>query len=84
MNIFIFEGKRQNRRLISIIVLAVVCIVVYANSLFNGFVYDDYPTIVENPHIQEFAENIPFFFISVPNDSPFHFTNPFPGLCRPI
>jgi len=62
MNIFVFEDKRQHRRLISIIVLAVVCIVVYANSLFNGFVYDDYPTIVENPHIQELAENIPSFF----------------------
>lgn len=62
MNIVISEGDRQDCRLISIIVLAVVCIVVYANSLLGGFVYDDYPTIVENPHIQEFAENLPFFF----------------------
>ncbi|MGD9289981.1 MAG: tetratricopeptide repeat protein, partial [Desulfobacterales bacterium] len=34
----------------------------YANILFNGFVYDDYAIIVENKHIQEPLKNLPALF----------------------
>jgi len=47
-------------RLITIIMAS--SLLVYANTLFNGFVYDDRGTIVENKYITTTLENLPSFF----------------------
>ena len=39
------------------LVLACICLIVYANSLNNPFISDDIPAILENPHILEFQNN---------------------------
>jgi len=39
--------------LLSIALLVLACLIVYYNSLSNGFVYDDYGTIVENKYINQ-------------------------------
>ena len=48
-------------RLKIFLILVVVSSVVYANSINNGFVYDDKTSIIENPYIRE-IKNIPVFF----------------------
>ncbi len=48
--------------LLPIAILALVSLVVYFNSLTNGFVYDDYATIVENKYIQHPGKNLPSLF----------------------
>ncbi len=48
--------------LLPIAILALVSLVVYFNSLTNGFVYDDYATIVENKYIQHPAKSLPSLF----------------------
>jgi tetratricopeptide (TPR) repeat protein len=54
----------ENKQWLHFILLTVLCTLVYFNSLFNGFVYDDIGTIVENKHIQNFWQNLPAFFSS--------------------
>jgi len=44
--------------------LAAVCVIVYFNSLSNGFVFDDRGTIVENKFITNIIANLPSFFNS--------------------
>ncbi len=46
-----------------IVLIIVLCVVVYSNSLKNGFVYDDMDTIVDNSLIRK-TENIGLFFIN--------------------
>ena len=48
--------------LLPVIILALVSLLVYFNSLTNGFVYDDYDTIVENKHIQHPWKSLPSLF----------------------
>ena len=48
--------------LLPIAILALVSLVVYFNSLTNGFVYDDYATIIENKHIQHPGKSLPSLF----------------------
>lgn len=45
-----------------LLILVVVSSVVYANSINNGFVYDDKSSIVDNPYIRDIS-NIPGSFI---------------------
>ncbi|MGB5746671.1 MAG: tetratricopeptide repeat protein [Desulfobacterales bacterium] len=45
-----------------IIILVMVSLVVYFNSLTNGFVYDDYATIVENKYIRHPGKSLPSLF----------------------
>ena len=47
---------------LQMVLLVFFTILLYANALFNGFVYDDYAIIVENKHIQEPLKNLPAFF----------------------
>ena len=54
----------KNKQWLQVAVLVTICVVVYGNSLFNGFVYDDIGTIVENEHIADFWTNLPAFFTS--------------------
>src|SRR4030067_490282 len=44
------------------IIIALLSITVYANSIPNGFVYDDDIFVVENPHIRD-KKNIPASFV---------------------
>jgi tetratricopeptide (TPR) repeat protein len=44
-----------------IFALALVCLAIYANSLSNGFVFDDYAVIVENKHIADLKGSLPAF-----------------------
>jgi len=50
-----------------VLVLMLLCLVVYYNSLSNGFVYDDYGSIVENKYIKQPGK----FFASLFNQSYF-------------
>ena len=49
-------------RLLPVAILVLVSLVVYFNSLTNGFVYDDYKTIVENKYIQHPGKSLPSLF----------------------
>ena len=46
----------------SILLILLAVTLVYANSLSNGFVFDDIGTIVENKYIKDFGRNLPSFF----------------------
>ncbi len=50
----------SRRWLIPLLVIAIVA--TYGNTLSNGFHYDDYHSLVENPNIRDLS-NIPAFFI---------------------
>jgi tetratricopeptide (TPR) repeat protein len=50
------------KQFIPIALLTIVCMLVYFNSLFNGFVFDDIGTIVENKYIADLTGNFPSFF----------------------
>jgi len=45
-----------------IAVLVFISLAVYANSLSNGFVFDDYAVIVENKHLKNLSDSLPAFF----------------------
>ncbi|MCP4590026.1 MAG: DUF1736 domain-containing protein [bacterium] len=47
--------RRPRRHLCSAILLALVCVGVYANSAGNPFQLDDYPLIVEDPRVRDGA-----------------------------
>ena len=55
-------SKMTANHLFPITLLALICIVLYFNSLSNGFVYDDYAVIIENKHIQHPIKSFPSFF----------------------
>jgi hypothetical protein len=46
-------SKAGANHLLSIALLVLLCVIVYYNSLSNGFVYDDFGSIVENKCIQQ-------------------------------
>ena len=48
--------------LLPIAVLVIISLAVYANSLSNGFVFDDYAVIVENKHLKNLSHSLPAFF----------------------
>ena len=54
-------SRGPNRRLWRAASLLLLAAAVYANSLGNSFHYDDFHSIVDNPHIRSLA-NIPEFF----------------------
>jgi tetratricopeptide (TPR) repeat protein len=47
---------------LAVILLVLVCVLVYLNSLSNGFVFDDRGTIVENKYVTSVIEHLPSFF----------------------
>jgi tetratricopeptide (TPR) repeat protein len=55
---------RKAIQFLPIALLAIVCVIVYFNCLFNGFVFDDRGTIVENKYIADILANLPSFFNS--------------------
>ena len=55
---------RKVKQFIPFALLVTVCVIVYFNSLDNGFVFDDRGTIVENKYITSVIENLPSFFNS--------------------
>ena len=59
-NAFAYRFVTGNYMPISILVLTTLA--VYYNSLFNGFVFDDYAVIVENKYIANLSGSLPDFF----------------------
>lgn len=57
-------STRKTKQILAVALPVIVCVVVYFNSLFNGFVFDDRGTIVENKYITSVIENFPSFFNS--------------------
>ena len=52
-----------NKNLLSVLLIALLSIIVYGNTFFNDFVWDDYVFILDKPEIKSFS-NIPQFFLS--------------------
>ena len=55
-------SKVAAAHLFYIAIPVLLSLVVYANSLSNGFVYDDYATIIENKHIGSPLKSLPSLF----------------------
>ena len=55
-------SKVAGTHLFYIAIPVLLSLVVYANSLSNGFVYDDYATIIENKHIGSPLKSLPSLF----------------------
>ena len=55
-------SKLTANRWLPIMLLILVCIAVYLNSLPNGFVFDDYAVIVENKYLRLPGINFASFF----------------------
>ena len=53
--------KTKTKHLLPILLLVCVSALIYFNSLSNGFVYDDFGTIVENVHIKRFGNYLSSF-----------------------
>lgn len=49
------SSMRRSRHTLSILAITALSIVIYANTLKNGFVYDDIDTIVNNVFIKDFS-----------------------------
>lgn len=54
--------KAKTKHLLPISLLVCVSAIIYYNSLSNGFVYDDFGTIVENVHIKRFGNYLSSFY----------------------
>ncbi len=66
--------------LLAVIIVILISIIIYANSLLNGFVFDDMPQVVKNQWIIDFA-NIPQVFTSsawsfLGDNTAFHYYRP--------
>ena len=46
----------------AIVVIPAIVLLSYLNSIDNAFQYDDYHSLVENPHLKD-LENVPLFFV---------------------
>ena len=55
-------SKVTANHLFPITILVLVSLVVYFNSLTNGFVYDDYATIIDNKYIRHPGTSLPSLF----------------------
>jgi protein O-mannosyl-transferase len=55
-------SKIAANQLLYIAIPVLLSLVVYFNSLKNGFVYDDFATIVENKYIQHPGQSLPLLF----------------------
>ena len=56
--------RRIAKEFAPFVLLVTVCLIVYFNSLYNGFVFDDRGTIVENKYVTKVIEHLPSFFTS--------------------
>ncbi len=56
--------KTKTTHWVPILLLVCISALIYANSLSNGFVYDDLGTIVENVHIKRFDNYLSSFYNS--------------------
>jgi len=54
--------KARYKQFLPIVLPVALGMVVYLNSLSNGFVFDDMYTIVHNEHIKDLSKNLPAFF----------------------
>ena len=72
-------AERSGRDVWELLLVAILPVLVYANSLNNPFHYDDIHSIVENVHIRRLA-NIPLFFV----DPSLFSENPDNAMYRPL
>ena len=52
-----------NKNLMFVLLIALLSVIVYGNTFFNEFVWDDYVFILDKPEIKSFS-NIPQFFLT--------------------
>ena len=66
--------KITNSRYLPLFLITALSFILYANTLFNGFLYDDIPQVLNNPWITDFSYLPEIFFSKTWGFDPTHTT----------